>query len=186
MQEKIEKEFDAVRDQMRGLHIKDFPTGHLTVEELERFLDNLKRESGFVPDLILLDNPDMMTLPSHSEDAYLIGLASLYRDLQGLAQQRHVAVATVTSPRRESLGDAGAREDKAALLVPSTVLTYSQTPEEAECAVARLEVTTARHTPGGQTFLISQCYATGEFCLQCVPVPTGYDPSQPVAGVTVA
>ena len=148
--------------------VKPFPTGQLTIQELERFLDTLKRERGFIPDLLTFDHPCLMTLdPKH----YGRELAMAYEGLHHVAVSRNLAVATVASPHPEGSPAEALAQDALALDVPSTVLTYRQTVLEAAMGVARLRATKVEHDyPPGEWWALSQCYSTGQFCIECRPL----------------
>lgn len=149
------------------LLIKQFATGTLTIRQLNGYLDRLEREFNFVPDLLILDYPDLMSI-----DAQMIRVDTgrAVRDLRGIAVTRNMAVVAPTQGNR---GSADAKvvsatmvaEDWSKVATADTVCTYSQTSLEKELGLARIMVAAARDAPDGIIVMISQSYKTGQFCL---------------------
>jgi len=150
----------------RRLLIKEFPTGSLTVGQLHAYLDMLKQKEDFVPDMILLDYPDLMQLDSA---ALRVDTGVLFRALRGLAVQRNLALVAPTQGNRASSTSRHVRiedvaEDFSKIGTADTIITYSQTSEERRRGLARLNVT-VRDTEAPSEIWITQSYATGQFCL---------------------
>ena len=160
----MSKKLRAVRGR---LLIKEFPTSTLTIAQYNAYLDMLARTENFVPDLVVLDYPDLM----HLDSAQLrIDTGSLFRKLRGTAIQRNHALVTVTQGNRASgtarvVTTGMVAEDWSKIGTADTVLTYAQTPEERELGLGRVLVAAARHARDKFLVLISQSYATGQFCL---------------------
>jgi hypothetical protein len=57
-------------------------------------------------------------------------------------------------------------EDISKAFTADTVLTYSQTEQEEPLGLARLHVEYARNEARGQTVLLAQSYATGQYVLE--------------------
>lgn len=147
------------------LLIKEFPTGSLTVKELEGYLDMLEASSGFMPDLLLLDYADLMNIDTRN---YRHELQRVYKDVRGLALTRNIAVATASQANREGgkaklITDMHAAEADAKGAIVDTMITYNRTPEEKRCALARLFVAAARNDADQFQILISQNYSIGQF-----------------------
>ena len=166
------------RDKLRGklrsirgkLLIKEFPTSTLTMGQYNAYLDMLERTEGFVPDLVLIDYPDLMALDTSS---LRIDTGRLFRQLRGVAVARNHALVTVTQGNRSSdsarvVTTSMVAEDWSKIGTADTVLTYSQTSEERELGLARVLVAAARDQQDKYIVLISQSYATGQFCLDSV------------------
>jgi replicative DNA helicase len=150
--------------------IKQFPTSTLTVEGLYLYLNSLKQERGFQPDLLVIDYPDLMKL-----DAATLRLDTgrLYRELRGLAVSENLALVGASQGNRE--GESAklvtvrhVAEDWSKIGTADIILTYSQTPEEEKLRLARLFTAAVRETEGHYIVLISQCYPIGVFCLDSV------------------
>ena len=183
-QKQLEKEFREIGQQhyFNNLIVKQFPTGSLTIDELRHHLENLDRMQGFVPDVVLLDYVDLMKMDKQN---YRIALGVLYQELRGLAIERNFALVTASQANRKgsqsvTIGSEHISEDWSKIMTADVVITYSQTPAEYEYGLARLTVEKSRNSAAHDTFLISQHYATGQFCLDCHRLPTTYDWHNPI------
>jgi hypothetical protein len=149
------------------LRIEEFPSGTLTMSKLNALLDKLKRSDDFVPDMILLDYPDLMAVDAKN---LRTSLGQLFVQLKGMANQRNCALVAVTQGNREGMqaktvGATHVGEDFSKIATVDCVVTYSQTPLEKKVGLARLFVAACRYAVDGFIVLISQHYATGQFCL---------------------
>ncbi len=159
---------DLEKFQKRGrLLVKWFPTGTLTVAQLSNFLDLLKRTENFEPEVVVLDYADLM----YTDERNLrVSTGRLFRDLRGLAGIRNFAMVTATQGNRYS---AEAKmvtanlvaEDWSKIGTADTVVTYSQTLAEKDLGIARLMVAKSRRSRDKWIALITQSYATGQFCM---------------------
>lgn len=152
------------------LRIKAFPTGSLTVAQLEAYLDGLERFEKFTPDVLIVDYPDLMEMPS---DNLRIHLGKVIEKIRGIAVRRNLAAIIVTQGNRESekattVTTDQVAEDISKLATSDLVFTYSQTPAEYALGLARLMVGKARDAEGKFSVLITQAYAIGQFCLDSV------------------
>lgn len=151
------------------LVVKEYASGSLTMTELRGYLDYLAAAHRFVPHVLIVDYPDLMSLDTRN---YRLDMGRLYVELRGLGQERSMAVVAPTQGNRESLGAkrvgaAMVSEDVSKNFTSDTVLTYSQTEKgEHPRGLARLKVEYARDAERGQTILMAQSYATGQYCLQ--------------------
>lgn len=149
------------------LMIKQFPTGQLTISMLKAYLDGLERFQKFVPDVILLDYPDLMRVDS---DNLRLDLGQIFKEVRGIAVERNCAVGAVTQGNRQSataktVTDSMVAEDYSKIATADNVITYTQSKEEKALGLARLFVSNARGDEDKFTVLISQAYAMGQFCL---------------------
>jgi hypothetical protein len=148
--------------------IKRFPSGMLTISELEGYLDFLDYEFKFQPDLLILDYPDLMAQDSKN---YRITMGRTFVDLRGLLVARHMAGFFPTQSNRIGMKASKVTtdmisEDISKAFTADNVLTYSRTEEEKKRNLARLYVSHARGKRDGQTIVISQSYTTGQYVLQ--------------------
>ena len=163
-------EMEDVNDnRLRLLRIKEFPTGDLTYEKLEAFLDHLETIDNFVPSVLLLDYPDLMAYDRRYDPRY--GIGHLYQQLRGLATKRHIAVVAVSQSNREGesaklVESYHTAEDISKIATADYVVTYNQTKQEHELGVARLYVAKARNEKQWFTVLISQNYAAAQFVIE--------------------
>lgn len=149
------------------LIIKEFPSGTLTMDALRGYLDFLAAAEKFVPHVLIVDYPDLMSLDRRN---FRLDMGRLYVDLRGLGQDRNMVVVAPTQGNRSSLSaervsSSMISEDVSKAFTADTVLTYSQTAAEERLGLARLHVDYARDSERGQTVLIVQSYATGQYVL---------------------
>lgn len=145
--------------------IKEFPTGQLTVSQLTAYLDNLESTEKFVPDLLIVDYPDLMKL---DRDNFRLALDDTFKGLRGLAVSRNIALAAVSQSHRGAAKAKKVDIDNVAeayskIAHSDTVITYTQTPQEQKLGLARLFVAAGRNDQDKMTIVISQAYATGQF-----------------------
>lgn len=158
------------------LRIKAFPTGTLTMSQLEAYLDGLQRFENFTPDLLCIDYPDLMDLPS---DNLRIALGQVIQKIRGLAVKRNMAAVIVTQGNREAekattVTTDQVAEDISKLATADLLFTYSQTAAEYALGLARLMVGKARNESGKFSVLLTQAYALGQFCLDSVLLKSDY------------
>lgn len=169
---KVRREFR----QRKPLVVKAFPTGSLTVEMLEAYLEGLERHSGVTPDCIIVDYPDLM---KHDAKNKRIELGQILENLRGIAVKRNAALVAVSQGNRESekattvTGDMAA-EDISKLATADVVFTYSQTRPEKRLGLARILVEKSRNDQDKFSVLITQAYEIGQFCLDSVPLNDDY------------
>lgn len=147
------------------LYIKQFPTGALTVPMLTAYLDQLEALRGVIPDLLIVDYPDLMAISSNN---YRHDVDRLYKELRGIAVERNLALAIASQSNKEGLkakavGEGNAAEGFSKNNHADTVITYSQTDEEYALGLARLTNTKARDGVKGTQVLLSQAYGMGQF-----------------------
>lgn len=150
---------------LQNIIVKQFPTGSLTVNQLVAYMDNLEQTERFVPDLLLLDYPDLMKIDKTN---YRLSLDELYKDVRGLAVERNIAVAAVSQSHRaaakaKQVLASNVAEAYSKIAHADTVLTLSQTKAEEQLHLARLHVAAGRNDADGLTIVISQNLGTGNF-----------------------
>ena len=150
------------------LVVKGFPSGTLTIDHLTGYLDYLGAAHNFIPDAVIIDYPDLMSV---DRNKFRLDLGRIYVDLRGIAQERNLAMVAPTQGNRDSwtasrVGGHMVSEDASKVMTADTVLTYSQTESENKLGLARLHVAYARHAMKGSTVLITQSYTTGQYVLE--------------------
>ena len=150
---------------LKNIIIKQFPTGKLTVRKLEAFMDNLELTHKFVPDLLIIDYPDLMEIDTGN---YRFSLDEIYKGIRGMSVERNMAAAAVSQTNRgahksknvgvEQVGEAYSKIQHADLAI-----TYSQTAAEKALGLARLTVGAGRNDADGITIVVAQDYGTGQF-----------------------
>lgn len=150
------------------IRIKQFATKSLTIAQLESYLDMLEITQKFIPDVLVVDYPDLMYFdPKNPRQA----LGRLYEELRGLAVRRNLALAAATQANRAGddaklVTDTNVSEDISKIATADIVITYSQTIDERRLGLARLFVSNARNDEDKFTVLITQSYRTGQFVLE--------------------
>ena len=152
---------------LKRLVVKEFPTGSLTMTALIGYLDFLEMVHKFIPNILIIDYPDLMKIDTSD---YRLKLGRVYEQLRGIAGERNMALITPSQSNRSSLGASRVKgrmvsEDISKVNTADTVLTYSQTEQEHRVRMARLYVDYARNAERGTTILMSQSYATGQYVL---------------------
>lgn len=82
------------------LQIVSMPLNRCDIMTLEGLLDDLKQESGFVPEVILVDSGDHLNALDKNRD-YRLQQSAVYWDLKNFAKENHVAVWSSTQAGRE-------------------------------------------------------------------------------------
>jgi replicative DNA helicase len=170
---KIKKEFSR----RPPLIIKQFPTGALTISALRAYLDGLERFHKIIPDVIILDYPDLMDIDGNQ---LRVDTGKIYKDLRGIAVSKNLAVVVASQGNRTSASakmvtDSMVAEDYSKIATADNVLTYSQTPQEHKLGLARLFVSNGRNDEDKFVVLISQSYTTGQFCLDSALMSSAYE-----------
>lgn len=154
------------------LVIKQFPTGTLTVKMLEAYLDGLERYHKFVPDVVIIDYPDLMKQDSSD---LRISVGNTNKELRGLAVARNHSQLIASQSNREGararMVDAThAAEDYSKIATADVVYTYSQTQMEKKLGLGRLFAAKVRNEEGGFVVLLTQAYGIGQFALDSAPM----------------
>lgn len=161
----LQKRIHKGKRLLDNIIIKQFPTGQLTVNQLRAYLDNLENTERFVPDLLVVDYPDLMKLDRND---IRVSLDELYKDIRGIAVARNIAVAVVSQSHRGAakaklVGADNVAEAYSKIAHADCVLTLSQTAHEAALGLARLHVAAGRNDQDKITIVISQSLGTGQF-----------------------
>ena len=158
------------------LCIKGFPAGSLTISKLESYLDLLEMREKFIPNVLIVDYPDLLHLDKKD---HRISIGQNIIELRGLLQKRNLAGICPTQTNRKGWDAATVKgsmvgEDASKFMTADMVLTYSRTPMEKELGLARLYVEKNRDDEGEFTVCISQSYKTGQFVLNSTLMRNDY------------
>jgi hypothetical protein len=178
--EQIAERIEKWQQRLKYVQIKEFPTGSLTVRQLEAYMDSLEVRDNFIPDLLLVDYPDIMNVGGSSTATDLRHrLSEIYVNLRGLAVSRNIAVAVVSQSNREGLkakvvteGNVG--EDWGKIANSDDVWAYNQSEAEQKLGLARLFIAKARGDHQRFFVAISQNYHMGQFVRSSGIVATPY------------
>lgn len=168
---KLERRIDRWSSRMLdNIFIKEFPTGTLTMPQLKAYLDNLETTENFIPDLLVVDYPDLFKLDKAN---FRLALDEVYKELRGIAVSRNLALAIVSQSHRDAARSKLVKADNVAeayskISHADTILTLSATEQEQKLGLARLHVAHARNDTDKITVVISQNYGMGQFVVQSV------------------
>lgn len=157
---------------------KEFPGGELTPKHLEAFLDGLETRHGFIPDAVLVDQPDLMESDKRAtEERHRLN--RIYARLRGIAQKRSLAMCVVKQANRAGMRarqvDADhASEDINVARHADVLVTGSQTDEEKELGLMRLLLAKGRTAQSRFSVLISQAYEIGQFRIDSARMRSTY------------
>lgn len=150
--------------------IKQFPTGSLTLSQYNAYLDYLERTFSFIPDLVIMDYPELMMIDSRNQR---IDIGRTFTKLRGIAVDRNHALYCPSQGNRDSLDSKWVTskhtaEDWSKTGTADTILTFCRTPQERSKGLARIWVDAARDEADSFAVMITQNYTVGQFCLDSV------------------
>lgn len=160
------KRFGAKR--LDNLIIKEFPSGTLTLAQLNAYLDALEQEENFIPDLLIVDYAGIMQTDiknlRHSHSANVLGL-------RAICVKRNIAGATAWQSNREG---AEAKMVKGTHIAEAweaighcdNIVSFSSSDREFGLGLCRGYVPKGRGERDKFSFLMTQSYAIGQFCIE--------------------
>lgn len=153
-----------------NVFVKQFPTGNLTVRQLEAYLDSMENSERFVPDLLIVDYPDLMKIDKNN---FRLAIDEIYKEIRGIAVARNMAVAVVSQSHRAAakakhVGGENVAEAYSKIAHADCIITYNQTEAEHKMGLARLFVSGGRNDEDKITICITQNYAMGIFAVDSV------------------
>lgn len=161
---------------LKNIMIKEFAPGTLSLRALEAYLDNLEQTAQFVPDLLIVDYPDLMQF---EDEEVRLALDRLFKGVRGIAVSRNMAVAVVSQSHRsgaktKQLGLENIAEAWAKNTHVDVGVTYSQTEAERKLGLARLFLGKGRNDSDKFTVVISQNYGLGQFVVDSTLMGNDY------------
>lgn len=158
-----------------NLQIKFFPTGTLTIQALEAYLDALAATQNFYPKTLIIDYPDLMKVKDPKYTRFEI--SHIYRELRRIAGERNLALICCTQSNRS--GDESQRlemkhmaEDISKYQTCDLCLTWSATEMERNLGLGRLYVAKARKVSDSFEILIAQNITCGQFHMSSIVLNT--------------
>ena len=174
VEEYLSKKIDIMRNP--NLVIKCFPSGSLTIEKLEAYLDNLEAYKGFIPDIILLDYLDLMAINSDNKrnDLGRVGV-----ELRGIAGNRNLAMVNVSQTNRVAEGAKVLTrrflgEDFSKVQTTDVFITTNKTAIEKELGLMRIYVDKGRNDKDGDLIVCSQNLSIGRFIINSSKMENKY------------
>lgn len=152
------------------LLIKQFASGTLTIARYNAYLDYLERQLKFVPDLVIVDYPDLMSIDPRN---LRVETGRAFTALRGVAVERNHALFCPTQGNRESqdskwVTSKNVSEDWSKAGTADVVLAFCRTKHEKDLGLARILVDAARDEEDSFSVMITQSYRTGQFCIDSV------------------
>ena len=138
-----------VRDKIKSvtgrLMIKKYPMGSCTMTMIEQYLDYLELYENFIPDVVINDYVDIMSLGGSDNIATRDKLNNAYIMHKKLADERNILVATVSQAnrqaiRKETMSMKDFAEDIRKAANVDLAIALVETDEEAESGIMRLWV----------------------------------------------
>jgi replicative DNA helicase len=174
---KLEKRInDLGQRYLHNIFVKQFPTGTLTVRQLESYLDGLESNERFIPDLLIVDYPDLMKLDASN---MRLEIDQVYKELRGIFVSRNLAGAIVsqgnrTSEKAKNVTSGMVAEAWSKIAHADCVITYNQTEAEHKMGLARLYVSGGRNDEDKISLVISQNYTMGTFVVDSILMSNDY------------
>jgi len=137
------------------LVVKSYPTRTCSIDMIKSYLSKLKLARGFVPDVIIIDYPDLLR-PTNNYKERRTELEILYEEIRGLGQELNCAVWGASQTNRGALekkvvtiADLAESFGKAA--VADFMIAISQTKEEKKNNELRYYVAKSRNGESDHT-----------------------------------
>ncbi len=150
------EEVRRVMEEMKGgLIIKYFPTKSINTMALSSHLQRLI-QSGFVPDLLIVDYPDLMRSNERSDARYM-ELGQIYEELRGLAGEHKIPCWVASQSQRSSMQDEIISADKIAesfqkVMTADFIMSLSRLINDKLANTGRIHVIKNRFGKDGQTY----------------------------------
>jgi replicative DNA helicase len=162
-----------------NLFIKEFPTSSLTIQQLNAYMDHLESLYNFIPDVVMIDYPDLMNIDGAN---LRVDTGQIFKQLRGIAVERNCAVVVPSQTNRvgedvKLITRRHLAEDFSKVMIADNLITFNQTKKEREDGIARLYVDKGRNDRTGDLILIAQNYGAGQFCTSSIRASMDYDPT---------
>jgi len=153
---------------LERLVIKGFPAKSLTISKLEAYIDMLEMQHKFIPNVLIVDYPDLLYMDKKDPR---ISLGWTIEELRGLFQRRNLAGICPTQTNRSgwdatTVKGSMVAEDASKFKTADMIVIQSRTKQEKAMGLARLYVEKNRDDEDGYTVAITQNYKTGQYVLQ--------------------
>jgi hypothetical protein len=167
-QRAIRKGRSLSRMKLRGKEIKfiQFPSGVFTMDDLDRYLDMLESNEGFIPDIIVTDYADKFRANNTRQD-HRHQINEIWLAHKGLAQRRNCLVVTasqtnVSRKKNRDIGESDYDEDIRKRSHLNKSIALNQNPWEKKNGIMRISCIKER---GARYSVLEQCCV-----LQCLDI----------------
>ena len=155
--------------QSGNLIIKQFPTGEASINTIQHYIDYISRKHGFIPEIVIIDYPDLMRSEGFNRD-YRLSINEIYKSLRGLSVQHGYCIIAPSQTNRAAMmedvslvGGQHLAEDFGKIAIADRAIFYNQTRYEQHLGLARLYVDKNREGRKWDIVAITQCYDMGHF-----------------------
>jgi RecA-family ATPase len=159
-----------VRDVERFTRSKQFklfdaPSNSTKASDISLILDNYEHYEGFIPDVILIDYPDILKYESNKETRHAIN--DTWLTLRAISQERNCLVIVVSHTNKATLDrdvkSSDFAENSAKLNHITQALSINQSEDDVENGVQRISVLADRfeHFNPSYECVVTQCLDIG-------------------------
>lgn len=175
-EENLEKNVLKLGPRSDFLRIKRFPTRSATVDDLDAYIETLEITEGFIPDMIVLDYAGILKADPKNPR---IAMGRNLEDFRALCIRRNAAGVTAgqlskAGAEAMSAGSTHVAEDWSMIGTADITLVLSSTDAEKALGLARIRATNARDAEDNFGVLVTQNYASGQFCMDAVRLNSEY------------
>lgn len=172
----LRRKMETWGTKLGNLMVASFPMKSLSVAKLEAYLETLELQHNFIPNVLILDYPDLLWM--EKKDPRL-SLGWTVEEFRGLLQKRNIAGIAPTQTNRKgwdaaTVKSSNVSEDASKFRTADMVLIYSRTKQEEAMGLARLYVDKNRNDEDGYSIVISQSYKTGQYVLSSARIHSNY------------
>ncbi|MBA7615281.1 hypothetical protein ES703_22559 [subsurface metagenome] len=151
-----------------SLVIKEYPTKLCTPDTLEAHVNGLI-ETGFRPDLIIVDYADLLR-PNKTYSQRRFELENIYLDLRSMAMELPVAIWTASQANRrateaELIGMEFVSEAFSKIMIADIVISINQSKAEEEEGEMRLHLVKNRYAKKGKIIKIKNAFQRMQFAM---------------------
>ena len=168
----------SLSGQHNRLIIKEFPPRVLTIPRLEAYIDALEQQKAFIPDMLIVDYPDLFAFNPSKELRQEIGEVTM--QLRRISKERNIAVIGVSQSNRggaskDVLTEKDLSEDFSKGFTADRIASFNRTEEEEDKNVARIRVLKNRDNARPGDVIIAQALDIGQFSVASVMHSEYYD-----------
>lgn len=176
VEENLDKSVARLGARADYLRIKRFPTRSVDIGDIDAYLDTLEVTEGFIPDIIVLDYAGILKADPKNPR---IAMGRNLEEFRALCIKRNVAGVTAGQLSKEGAnalmaGSTNVAEDWSMIGTADITIVFSSTDAEKALGLGRARVTNARSTEDNFGVLMTQSYASGQFCMDAVRLNAEY------------
>jgi replicative DNA helicase len=146
----------AIKDLKGRIVIKEYSPGRASLDTIESHLRQLKSQNDFVPDIIVLDYPDLLR-PRKLRKESKEEIDDIYTDLKGLAKDMKTPVIAPSQINRMGARDEIIEGDKVAgsfskMMIADLSISLSRKRKDKINGTGRFHIMKSRLGPDGMTY----------------------------------